>query len=227
MKKNNIIIILIASINLCLCLPLLIFMTPASVPLLAGIHDEIIFIGSKWWLLFGLILPLIFMTIYLCLKNKNLKLIFSGLLIFVVFNNLLGFSYFCTEQDFMLGEISKIPLSLSIFLPLSLAVFVYGSIIKNISYKNKLGIRTKNTTTTEFIWKQSHITASYHFRLAGLIQFISSIVFIFVHHPLIMLAIFVICLIIPLIVVLSGAKKMTIKYNDMKQKEANIKKNKA
>lgn len=226
MKKNKIIIILLASLNIIICLPILIWLTPSSVPLIAGIHNEIIVIGSKWWLLIGMILPLVFMTLYLCIKNKNCKLIFSGLLIFVVYNNMLGFSYFCSEPTILLGDTSKISLALSLFLPLALAIFVYGSIIKNISFKNKMGINSKWTETTEFIWKQSHITASYHFRLSGLILFILSVVFIFINHPLILLALFILGILIPLIVVLTGAKKMTNKYNDMKKKEASIKKNK-
>lgn len=226
MKKNKIIITLLASLNIVICLPILIWLTPSSVPLIAGIHNEIIVIGSKWWLLIGMILPLVFMTLYLCIKNKNCKLIFSGLLIFVVYNNMLGFSYFCSEPTILLGDTSKISLALSLFLPLALAIFVYGSIIKNISFKSKMGINSKWTETTEFIWKQSHITASYHFRLSGLILFILSVVFIFINHPLILLALFILGILIPLIVVLTGAKKMTNKYNDMKKKEASIKKNK-
>lgn len=226
MKKNKIIITLLASLNIVICLPILIWLTPSSVPLIAGIHNEIIVIGSKWWLLKGMILPLVFMTLYLCIKNKNCKLIFSGLLIFVVYNNMLGFSYFCSEPTILFGDTSKISLALSLFLPLALAIFVYGSIIKNISFKSKMGINSKWTETTEFIWKQSHITASYHFRLSGLILFILSVVFIFINHPLILLALFILGILIPLIVVLTGAKKMTNKYNDMKKKEASIKKNK-
>lgn len=139
---------------------------------------------------------------------------------------MLGFSYFCSEPTILLGDTSKISLALSLFLPLALAIFVYGSIIKNISFKSKIGINSKWTETTEFIWKQSHITASYHFRLSGLILFILSVVFIFINHPLILLALFILGILIPLIVVLNGAKKMTNKYNDMKKKEASIKKNK-
>lgn len=218
MKRNKIIPIVVASLNLVLCLSLLIFLVPNKVPLLSGIRDEIIVIGSKWWLIFGLVLPIGFASLAVLSKDKLTQLLFSELTIFVVYNNMLGYSYFCTESPFALGEITSVPASLSIFLPIALATFLFGASIKNISYKNKFGILSKRTTTTEFIWKQSHITASYHYRLAGFLLFIVSIVFVFVHFPLIELAIFVIGLTVPRIVVEVGAKKMSDKYADMKKK---------
>ena len=186
MKRNKIIPIVVASLNLVLCLSLLIFLVPNKVPLLSGIRDEIIVIGSKWWLIFGLVLPIGFASLAVLSKDKLTQLLFSELTIFVVYNNMLGYSYFCTESPFALGEITSVPASLSIFLPIALATFLFGASIKNISYKNKFGILSKRTTTTEFIWKQSHITASYHYRLAGFLLFIVSIVFVFVHFPLIL-----------------------------------------
>lgn len=229
MKRNKIIPIIVATLNFCLCLSLLIFLTPNNVPLISGIKDEILVIGSKWWLLSGIILPLIFLVFTLTLKGKFQKLIFSELIIFVSYNNMLGYAYFCNESSFICGELSQIPISLSLFLPIALAVFVYGSIIKHIDYKNKFGIYSKLTTTTEFIWKQSHITASYHYMLSGLILLIISIIFVFVHYPLIELALFVVFLTIPRIVVEVGAKKMSAKYADIKKKydHAQSQKNKA
>lgn len=224
MKRNKIIPIVVASLNLVLCLSLLIFLVPNKVPLLSGIRDEIIVIGSKWWLISGLVLPIVFACLACFSKNKLTQLLFSELTIFVTYNNMLGYSYFCTESPFIIGELTSVPASLSIFLPIALATFLFGASIKNISYKNKFGICSKRTTTTEFIWKQSHITASYHYRLAGFLLFIVSIVFVFIHYPLIELAIFVIGLIIPRIVVEVGAKKMSVKYADMKKKYDHVQK---
>ena len=224
MKRNKIIPIVVASLNLVLCLSLLIFLVPNKVPLLSGIRDEIIVIGSKWWLVSGIVLPIVFACLAVFSKNKLTQLLFLELTIFVVYNNMLGYSYFCTESPFALGELTSVPASLSVFLPIALATFLFGASIKNISYKNKFGIYSKQTTTTEFIWKQSHITASYHYRLAGFLLFIVSIVFVFIHYPLIELAIFVIGLIIPRIVVEVGAKKMSVKYADMKKKYDHVQK---
>lgn len=224
MKKNKIISIALASINLALCLCLLIFLTPSQVPLLVGIHEKIIVIGSKWWLISGIILPIILLIPLFLTKNKHLQLLFVELIIFVVYNNMLAYSYFCTEKSFALGGISKIPISVAIFLPLALWIFIYGVAIKTIPYKNKFGICSENTQTTEFIWKQTHYLASYHFRLWGLILFIISIVFTFLRFPIIELAIFVIGLLTPRIYIEVQAKKMSNKYQDMKAKHDKFKK---
>lgn len=224
MKKNKIISIILASINLVICLSLLIFLSPSQVPLLTGLHDKIILIGSKWWLIIGIIIPIILLIPVVLTKNKYFQLLFTELIIFVVYNNMLGFSYFCTEKEFAIGLVSKIPLSISIFLPLALWIFVYGVSIKNIPYKNRFGILTKNTQTTEFIWKQTHFLASYHFMLWGVILFIISIVFTFLRFPLIELGVFIISLTIPRIYVEIQAKKMSTKYYDMKAKQDSIKK---
>lgn len=218
MKKNKIIFITVTCLCQVLCLLLLIFMTPEKVPLLAGIHDEIVCISSKWWMLIPIALSAIFIILYLIIKNKNAKLIFSMLEIFICYNNLLAFSFFCAGENFELGMLSEIPISVSIFLPLSLGIFVYGAIIKNIAYKNRLGLISKRTVHTEFIWKQAHITASYYYRLSALILFIVSIVFCFIHLPLIELAIFILGLLIPRILIEINAKKMCDKYDDMKKK---------
>ena len=228
MKKNIIIPIVISSLNLLICLSLLIFLTPNIVPLVSGIHDEILVVGSKWWLILGIVTPFVFMTISLISKSKYVKLLFNELLIFVCYDNMLAYSYFINESYFTKGSLTQIPLSLSLFLPLALAVFIYGSSIKNINYKNKFGLVSKRTTSTEFIWKQSHITASYHFMLSGFILFIVSLVFVFIHLPLVELLIFIISIAYPRIYVEIGANKMTQKYNDMKKKHDHLeeKKNK-
>ena len=50
-------------------------------------------------------------------------------------------------------------------------------------------------------------------------MFISSIVFIFIHFPLIELAILILCLIIPHLITIKDGKRMTLKYLDMKHKD--------
>lgn len=219
--------IILASSNFVICMLLLIFLTPASVPLISGIHDEIIVTGSKWWMLFGAVLPLILMTLYLLTKRKETKFIATSLIIFIFYNNLLAFSYFIAGKNLAIGNISEVPVSAAIFLPLSLWLFVYGVNIKNLEYKNKFGICSKSTKTTEFIWKQTHFSASYYFRLSALILFIVSIVFCFIRYPLIELVIFILTILITRIILEIQAKKMSKKYKDMKQKQDKLSKNKA
>lgn len=227
MKNNKLISIILASSNFVICMLLLIFLTPSSVPLISGIHDEVIVIGSKWWMLFGAILPLILMTVYLLTKHKETKFITTSLIIFIFYNNLLAFSYFIAGEKLAIGSVSEVPISAAIFLPLSLWLFVYGVNIKNLEYKNKFGICSKNTKTTEFIWKQIHFSASYYFRLSALILFIISIVFCFIRYPLIELVIFILVILTTRIILEIQAKKMSKKYKDMKQKQDKLSKNKA
>ena len=228
MKNNKLIPIIVASVNFALCLSLLIFFTPSQIPIFSGIHDEVLVLGSKWWLILGITLPMLFMTLSLIFKSKYIKLIFNELIIFICYDNMLAYSYFINATKISKGSISEIPLSISLFLPIALSIFIYGSSIKNIEYKNKFGIFSKRTTTTEFIWKQSHITASYHYRLAGFLLFVTSLIFVFLHSALIELLIFVIVIAYPRIYVEISANKMTKKYNDMKRKHDHLQnKNKA
>ena len=223
MKNNKLVPIIITSVNTIICTLLLIFFTPSHVPLISGLHDEIIMIGSKWWLLLGIIIPIAFTTLALVLKNQYAKFIFTELLIFLVFDNMLAYSFFCVASSFEIGMLSEVTYSVAIFLPLALGCFVYGAMIKNLPYNSKLGLKSKRTTTTEFIWTQSHISGSYYYRLAGMILFIVSLIFTFIHLPLVELIIFIIGIIIPRIVVEVNAKQMTKKYKDIKAKHEHLK----
>ena len=222
MKNNKYVPIIITSINTILCTILLIFFTPNRIPLISGLHDEIIVIGSKWWLLLGIIIPIVYTTFALILKNQYAKFIFTELLIFLVFDNMLAYSFFCVITSYEIGMLTEVTYSVAIFLPLALGCFVYGAMIKNLPYNSKLGLKSKRTTTTEFIWTQSHISGSYYFRLTGMILFIISIIFSFIHTPLIELIIFIIGIIIPRIVVEVNAKKMANKYHDIKAKHEHL-----
>jgi uncharacterized membrane protein len=185
-------------------------------------HDKVIVIGSKLWLLSGIILPIAFLFINIFNKNRFIKFIFAELLIFICYNNMLAYSFFITAPSFYVGMTSEIPLSTAVFLPVALACFLYGAMIKNIPYKSKFGIRSKLTTTTEFIWNQSHYYGSYYYRLTGMILFVISVIFSFFHLPLIELIIFIIGLIIPRIITELTARQMSNKYQDMKAKHDHL-----
>ena len=75
--KNNIKIIILITINLAIGLSLLFTLTPNSVPYFTDINGKIILIGSKYYLLFGLILPIIFGLIFIF--SKSCRLILSVL----------------------------------------------------------------------------------------------------------------------------------------------------
>lgn len=227
MKNKKYLPIIVSIFNTIASTLLLILCTPDKVPLLAGIHDEIIVIGSKWWLILGIILPLAFMIITILGKSQYTILVFTELIIFTTYNNMLAYSFYINSSGFYIGMLSQIPLSVSVFIPVSLCCFVYGALLKNIPYKHKLGLNSKNTQTTEFIWTQTHISGSYYFRLTGLILFVVAIIFSFFHYPLIELAIFIIGFLIPRVIIEINARQMTNKYKDIKAKHEHLTSKKA
>lgn len=217
--KNNIKIIILIALNFIVGLSLLLTLVPTTVPYFTNINGKIIVLGSKYFLLFGLILPIVFGLMFVFSKKEIIKTIMAELIILFIYENMLGFSYFCTETSFELNSQSIIPTSLSLFLPISLFVFYYGVKLKNIKYKNKLGIYSKATTTTQFIWTQSHISASYAYMFSGLIMFVCSLVFALFNLVLIESIIFVLLFIIPRITTIYSAKGMTKKYNEMNERK--------
>ena len=215
MKKNNLKIIIAATLNLAVCLTLLILLVPEKVPYLTTPGGNIAVVGSKWFLLFGIVLPLAFAALFITTKKESVKIIMAELIILFLYENMLGYSYFCTENTFVIGKPSLISNTLSLFLPLAILTFYYGARLKTMPYKHVLGIRSKHTTTTEFIWTQSHISAHHGYMISGFFMFITSMVFVFVNQIIVESLIFVILFVIPRIYVIHEAKKMSKKYNEM------------
>ena len=219
MKKNNIKIIIAAALNLAVCLTLLILLVPEKVPFLTTPSGKIAVVGSKWFLLFGIVFPAVFAALFITTKKESVKIIMTQLIILFLYENMLGYSYFCTEKVFVVGTQSLILNTLSLFLPLSIFTFYYGARLKGMPYKHVLGIRSKHTTTTEFIWTQSHITAHHGYMISGFFMFITSMVFVFVNQIIVESLLFVLLFVIPRIYTIREAKKMSKKYNEMNERK--------
>lgn len=226
MRKNNLKIIILALINFGVCLSLLLTLVPKNVPYFTDLSENISVLGSKYFMLIGIILPLIFAGLFIFIKSTAVKYIMTQLIILFLYENMLGYSYFCTESTFIIGTKTLISSSLSVFLPISLMTLFYGVKLKSMPYKHKLGIYSKHTTTTEFIWKQSHLSASTSYMLVGLLMFIVSIIFTFFNLMLVELAIFIVLFVLARIYTISQGKLMSKKYsemNDRKQRQDKIK----
>ena len=219
MRKNNLKITILALVNLGVCLSLLLTIVPAKVPFFTDLDGNILVLGSKYFLLIGIILPLIFAALFVFINNSAVKHIMAELIILFVYENMLGFSYFCTEPNFVLGSKTAISSSLSVFLPIALLVFFYGVKLKTMPYKHKLGVYSKHTTTTEFIWKQSHFSASTSHMLVGLLMFIVSIIFALFNLTVVEIIIFVVLFILARIYTISQGKFMSKKYNEMNDRK--------
>lgn len=217
MIKNNIITICIGAINLVAAILLTIFCVPSQIPLIVNFSEEIVFLGTKWILLLNAIIPMA-IAITLCFTKKY-KTAQKIALAISLYENLLIFSYFCMQSSFEIGTKSMIPLSASIFIPLSLCMLIYASKIKFAPFKSISGIINKYSIQTEFIWSQTQLFAKDAFLLSGLILLLVSIVFVFVRFGYICFAVFAIGILIPYLITLKQSKNMYKKYIYMKNKK--------
>lgn len=228
MKKNNIFMLFAGLLNLGICLMLLFLCVPNKVAIFVNFNEKIILIASKWFMLFGAITPLVLSTINLFLKNKpKTTFVLKSIIVFLVYENMLAFSYFANETNFVVGDVSKIPLALSVFMPFSAFATICAIKLKHTPYKSIFGIKSKYSTKTEFIWKQTHFYASDIFFAYGVLSFLISIIFIFTKHSYILLAIDVLGYIFCWCFSNKQAKDMFKKYTQMEKIKENLdKKNK-
>ena len=225
MKKNSIFILIIGIVNFALCFCLTYFCVPTQIPIIVDFNEKIILLCSKWILIVNMILPLAVAIIIIVLKNK-LSFALKTLFVVLLYENMLAFCYFLMEDTFVLGSLSEIPLAISVFMPISALIALYAIKMKHLPYKSKFGIRTKHTIKTEFIWKQTHFSASEIFFGVGVLLFLISIVFIFVRMPWIELIIAVVMLIFASLLTLKQAKIMYQKCIVMEKNKEKLEKEK-
>ena len=217
MKKNKIIITILAGLLSIATLLLTIFCMPNQIPLCVGITEKIILVGPKWILIANAIFP-ISLAIAIALKKKP-SCILQFLLTLCFYENFLILSYFCLNKDFSLKTVSQIPLAVSVFIPIACGMIYWSQKIKNAPYKSFWGIKNKYTVETDFIWKQIQIYSKDFILGCGVIQFLISIVFVFVRQPLIALGLFIISFIITYLLITKEAKSMYKKYASMKARK--------
>ena len=73
MKTNNIKIIIAAVLNFIVCLTLLFTLVPSSIPYFTNLDGNIAVIGSKWFMLWGTILPLVFAGFFVFSKKESVE----------------------------------------------------------------------------------------------------------------------------------------------------------
>ena len=218
-QKNNFYIIFFAIINALAGILLTIFAFPNQIPTLVDFSEKVFTLGTKWLMLLCVIIPTAIALSGIFTKNAKLSKIFKAIFVLSLYENMLLYSCFSLKSSFAIGELIEIPLSTFLFIPLSVMMMIYGIKIKHIAYASKLGIRTKSTLETEFIWKQMHFLARDVIFATGFILFLLSIVSSFFHYFYIMLIVFVVAIIIDLIIILSQAKSMQKKYLYMKNRQ--------
>lgn len=225
MKKNNIFMLIIGFLNFAICLSLLFLCVPNKIAFAVNFNEKIILLASKWVLIINVMLPILlaYLTcVFEC--QKRTKAVLTALFVLMIYENMLAFSYFSIEQNFILGTISQIPLAVSVFMPISSAVTIYAIKMKHLPFKSALGLKTKYTTKTEFIWKQAHFYASEIFFAFGVLSFLISIVFMFVRLSYINLIIYILGFISCYFIANKQAKDMYNKYIDMEKRKNQQKK---
>lgn len=227
-KKEKILICVIAITNLIATSLLTILFLPNKIPFLLNAHEIIISKITKWIMLLSGLLPSIFAAITLFSKSKKTQFLLKIALFTAIFENILYFSCFLLSKNNEIGNTFEIPISVTLFMPISVIIFVCATKLKNLEYLSKPAINFSYTKETEFLWRQTHIYARNIYFVTGIILFFISIIFCFLRYCLIELILFVVAIIISTIIVYNYSKSIYNKYIDMKnRKEAMDKKSNA
>ena len=177
-KKFDLKITILTIFNLAICLCLIILKAPNSIPLFFSTNETICVLGSKWWLLISAIIPTALGIIINLTQNKTrLNFVLKMLFAVCLYENMLIMIYISATESFELSQTSEIPLSLIYFLPLSACIMIGGLKLKTIPYNSFSFFKTKYSTTSEFIWKQTHIFAKDITFAIGFILVIITMIF--------------------------------------------------
>ena len=221
--KNLITLIIIAMINLVGGILLTVFVLPNNIPFLFDHSEKIVNFCPKWIMLIPCILPTIFVVLSLATKNNKVKFFMNMLFILAFYENFLFFTYYSLGTNLNVGQLSEIPISVSIFMPISVIMIVCSIKLKNQPYLSKPAINFKVTRETEFIWKQTHYYAKDVYLITGLILFFISVIFSFVRFPIIEFILFVIAIFVSTLLIYLNSKSLYNKYIEMKTKQDNLK----
>lgn len=223
MKKNNLFMLIIGSVNFAVCLTLLFLCVPDQIAIAIDINEKITATASKWVLLINVFIPLLLAILSISLSyHKKTNSILAIMFLIFLYENILAFSYFSINSSFEIGELSEIPVAVSLFMPVSIIISYLGLKLKTATYNKKFGIRTKYSVATEFIWKHTHFYASNAYFGCGVFLFLISIIFMFVRLPYIELILLATSLITVFVLSNNQAKKMYKKYVQMESNKNRI-----
>ena len=223
-KKLDYKILITAILNLAICLSLIIFAIPKNVPLFFGFNEKIVLLGSKWFLILCVIIPTILATIIMLSKKQTLKFWIKFIYFICLYENMLIMICTSLSTEFELGLKTEIPLSLIYLLPLSAFIIAMSQKLKNAPYKSFSPFKNKYSTTSEFIWKQTHMTAKNICFAIGFFAIIETLIFSIFRLFLINFIVIVIEFIIGYLIILRESILMSKKHNAMQTKKDNLNK---
>lgn len=222
MRKNNRLILILSLLNLAITLPVLIIFVPSRVPFLLDLRETIKVLAPKWIMLTLVFFPAAIMIIAEFVKGEKTQNTLKFLSFWLIFLSTIYFFYFCLGENLQVGTLSEVPLSVTIFMPISIAIIIYSMKLKNAKYLSSPLAKFKAVCETEFIWRQCHIYARNVYFIAGFIMFFASIVFVFFRFPLIELAVFLLILFVSTVIVYCYSKSVCAKYLEMKEKKEKL-----
>ncbi len=221
--KNKILLLMLGLLSFVIYLTLLILVVPNKVPILFDASEKILATSSKWILIIFTILPLTFATLIVVLsKKRNLCFLFKLLFVLSLYENILFMVYFSLASSLAVGALCEIPISIIIFLPLSVIFLLMSIKLKNAPYLGRFGINFKSTRETEFIWKQTHLFARDVYFLMSFALIITSIVFSFFRLCLIELGLFIFAITTCTLVIYFHSRSLYKKYMEMKNRRDSL-----
>ncbi len=226
MKKNSIILTIFNILSLTTCFFMLIFCVSSTVALFIGPTGIIIYSGSKWLLAIPLALFTAIIALSIFAKNKQLKTLFKSATFVFSIINLLIFVYYSIDNSMAAGENFKLPISLIVFVPISFLIIVWSNLLKNLPFKNSLGIKNKHSLETEFLWTQIHFLAKDCFFALGTILMLIALIFCIFQQFWIEFALFLIFILSSIIIFTKKSKSIFNKYIEMKNRKDALEKNK-
>lgn len=222
-KKDFLTFLSVSILNFLIGILLILFALPSVVPTIIGESEQIITTGSKWCLILNLVLPALVFCFMLFMRAKpRLIFLFKCIFCFITYQNVLIFMSYALTPAFVVGATYPVSLSLLLFLPLSCFIFVMGLKIKSQTYNTFPKLWKKQSTATEFLWKQTRFFAKTVITFTAFILFIVSIIFAFFKLWLIELGIVIFALIIDYLIILKNANDIFKKYTELQTKQKEI-----
>lgn len=219
-KKFDIKVTILMFFNLIIGLILIIFKSPDKIPLFFDFNEKIAVLGSKWFLLACVIIPLILgIFINLTLEKPNLNFFLKMLFYVCIYENMLILIYVSATDTFIKGIISEIPMSLVYLLPISACMMLGALKLKHLPFKSISPFKNKLTCESEFIWKQTHIFASKFMFGIGFVMVVATMILAIFRLLLINLIAIIISIIIIYIFVIRESWLMNKKRAEMQAKK--------
>lgn len=223
--KNKIVLMVLSALNLIVCISLIVFKIPDRIPAAFDAGERCVAMADKWVLVLPALCPAIFATVAIFFSSRK-KLSYGFLTLFVLslYENILFFTYYCLGENLKFGALIEIPLSLVIFVPISVIFLILAIKVKNVPYKTYPAFAFKSAKETEFIWKQTHFFARDAMFSTSFLMFIVTFVFSFFRLYLIELAVFAVLIALCVSTIYLHSKSLQKKYLEMKNRKDALKK---